>query len=48
MDVQQAEPILNIFNATSVKLNYFVNELFQENLRWLQEIQEAAEAAFGR
>ena len=48
MDVQQAEPILNIFNAASVKLNYFVNELFQENLRWLQEIQEVAEAAFGR
>ena len=48
MDVPQAESILNIFNTATVKLNFFINELFQENLRWLKEIQNVAEAAFGR
>lgn len=39
--------LYNVFEAASVKIDYFVETCFAENMQWLKEIEDVARNAFG-
>ena len=40
--------IVEIYEVASLKLNHFINGVYNENQNWLQEVLEAAKKEFGR
>jgi len=47
MNTLQPKPLLNIYTSASEKIEKFLSNLYEENLDWLLEIQDAAQKAFG-